>query len=175
MGRRIVLVVLLAGATAARAEDRFGTAGQIVPSGAISFNYAMGPDIGTIFISPGVLWFPVNGIAIGGAAFYGYFSRQQGAGFIQPATHQVGLQPELGVALPIGDAFALFPRVGVQFTWVFAQNFGAQRFTALQAVAPVLFFPVPHFFLGFGPYLRVDPDRPSQGQFGLSSEIGGYF
>src|SRR4051812_25161194 len=118
MRHRIALLALLAGGAAARGEDRFGTAGQIVPSGVISLNYFAGPDFANIFVSPGVLWFPVNGIAIGGAASYGYVSSQQGAGFIQPATHQVGLQPQLGVAIPLGDKMALFPRVGVQVTLV---------------------------------------------------------
>lgn len=108
MAHRLALLVLLAGAAAARGEDRFGTAGQIGPSGAMSFNYAAGPDAGSIFVSPGLLWFPVNGIALGGEVSYGYVSSQQFAGFFQPATHQVALQPELGVAIPIGDAFALF-------------------------------------------------------------------
>lgn len=175
MAHRVVAVVLLAGAAAARGEDRFGRAGQIVPSGAISFNYAAGPEVGSIFVSPGVLWFPVNGIAIGGAASYGYVSSQQSVNVLQPASHQVGLEPEVGVAIPMGDSFALFPRVGIAVTWLFPQGFGTQRFTTLQAVAPVLFIPVPHFFLGFGPYLRMDPSRPSASQFGLASEIGGYF
>jgi len=45
------------------------------------------------------------------------------------------------------------------------------------AVAPVLFFPAPHFFLGFGPNFQVDLKRTGNTLtlLGLTSEIGGYF
>jgi hypothetical protein len=93
------------------------------------------------------------------------------------STNAFGIGPVLGVAIPLADRLALFPRVGIDFAWVWPAVGASANSITLVTVAPVLFFPAPHFFLGFGPDFRVDLHSTGARQtlLGLSSEIGGYF
>ncbi|MGZ6125428.1 MAG: hypothetical protein ACXWLR_10745 [Myxococcales bacterium] len=175
-----ILAPLVLVASAVRAESHFGDAGTLVPSGSISYRHFSGAGASTdsFLVGPELLWFPVTWLAIGGGLTYGYFSGQQISPFVfQPATHSLGIQPTLGVALPLGDSAALFPRVSLQLGWQFPENFSSTHFVSVVAFAPVLLLPVPHFFLGLGPVFTTDLSAPGAKAttFGLASEVGGYF
>jgi hypothetical protein len=170
--RTFLAALLVAGA--ALAEERFGVKGQFVPSGSISYTHASvgGTSAYQFTLAPGLLWFPINAVALGGSVSYQHVS-----GLFGGSTNSFAIGPLLGVALPLADRVALFPRVGIDFSWLWPAVGASGNAITLVAVAPVLFFPAPHFFLGFGPNFQVDIHRTGATQtlLGLSSEIGGYF
>ena len=170
--RTFLAALLVAGA--ALAEERFGVKGQFVPSGSISYTHASvgGTSAYQFTLAPGLLWFPTNAVALGASVNY-----QHVTGLLGGATNSFAIGPVLGVALPLADRVALFPRVEMDFSWLWPALGASGNAITLVTVAPVLFFPAPHFFLGFGPKFQVDIHRSgaSQTLLGLTSEIGGYF
>jgi hypothetical protein len=170
--RTLLAALLVAGA--ALADERFGVKGQFVPSGSISYMHASVGNASSyeFTLAPGLLWFPTNAVAIGGSVSYQHFS-----GLFGGSTNSFALGPILGVAVPLADRIALFPRVGIDFSWLWPPVGASQNAITLVAVAPLLFFPAPHFFLGFGPNFQVDLKRTGNTLtlLGLTSEIGGYF
>ena len=82
-----------------------------------------------------------------------------------------------------GLGFSVRPRPAPSFAVDFGLDFltfwngGSSTSMAIRVFAPVLFFPVPHFFIGFGPQFEVIAGGNSAGQWltGALSEIGGYF
>jgi hypothetical protein len=170
--RTILAALLVAGA--AVAEERFSVKGQFVPSGSISYTHVSVANTSAyeITLAPGLLWFPFNAVAVGGSVSYQHVS-----GLFGGSTNSFALGPLLGVAFPLADRVALFPRVGIDFSWLWPPVGASQNAITLVAVAPVLFFPAPHFFLGFGPNFQVDLKRTGATEtlLGLTSEIGGYF
>jgi len=169
--RTILIALLVAGA--AVADERFGVKGQLVPSGSVSYTHSSvaGGSAYQFTVAPGLLWFPTNAIAVGGSVNYQHVS-----GVFGGSSNAFAFGPVLGVAIPLADRLALFPRVGIDFAWLWFPA-GSGNSITLVTVAPVLFFPAPHFFLGFGPNFQVDIHSSGAGQtlLGLSSEIGGYF
>jgi hypothetical protein len=181
MVQRILVAALLATA-AVHAEDRFGQRGQVVPFGNVSYFHVSFANVsGDIFdLAPGALWFFTEAIAVGGAAHFSYAT-----GFGGGSSHTEGIEPQIGIAVPLGERAAFFPRVGFAFNW-FSQQTGPAGLAVgpsgllltMRAFAPVLYFPVPHFFLGFGPQFNVDlasDNAAKQTVYGVTTEIGGYF
>jgi hypothetical protein len=172
MAHRAVVVLFLLG-LAARAETNFGARGQVVPFGAFSYTHASagGGSADLLSFAPGVFWFPTNSVAIGGSVQYSYGS---GGGF---TVHDLGFEPTVGFGVPLGDRFALFPRVGMAFTWQFPSPGNSTDRIFIDGFAPVLFIPASHFYIGFGPALTVDVANSlaKQTNVGFTTEIGGYF
>lgn len=185
MARRL-LVLVLSFAASALADDRFGSRGQIVPFGGISVSHISfnGGSQSFVALSPGVLWFAVDGIAFGGQAAFSYASGDTAAldnGVpitVATRTWALSLSPEVAGVVHLSDRVALFPQVSVDFAGVWSSGVvGHTR--NLQAFAPVVFIPVPHLFLGFGPFVTwaFSGDSANSGTtiFGLQSQIGGWF
>ena len=170
--RTILASLLVAGA--ALAEERFGVKGQFVPSGSISYTHLSVGNTSSyqVNLSPELLWFPTDAVAVGGLVSYQHVS-----GLFGGSINSFAFGPLLGVAVPLADRVALFPRVGIDFSWLWPPIAASQNAITLVAVAPVLFFPAAHFFLGFGPNFQVDLQRTggTRTLLGLTSEIGGYF
>jgi hypothetical protein len=183
MARRAIVVLLLTGA-AVHAEDEFGRRGQVVPFGSISFQHGggNGVDFNSVGLFPGALWFAADNVAIGGSIGYG-----QSWGTQVPETHVFTVEPQLGFSIPLGDRAALFPQIGVDYVhqWQSGMTLpggvvfvgGSSNLLTVRAFAPVLFVPVPHFFVGFGPQFSVVAAGTPSGQWllGTTTEIGGYF
>jgi len=152
MARRIVVAALLL-AAAAHAEEEFGHRGQVVPFGFFSYSHVSANDqsIEIVSIAPGVLWFFTDSIAIGGSPRYAFTSAALGGS----SAHLLGLEPIVAVAVPLAAQVALFPRFGMEFSWIWSGGTTSNSIT-LDGFAPVVFFPVPHLYLGVGPQLRTD-------------------
>jgi hypothetical protein len=174
MVQRILVAGLLA-AAAVHAEDRFGQRGQVVPFGSLSYNHvSVGNTSGDILdLAPGALWFFTEAVAVGASARFAWFSGPLGV-----SSHLVGIEPQLGSGIPLGDRASFFPRVGFGFNWISPQGGPSGYVLTMRAFAPVLYFPVPHFYLGFGPRFDVDVASDTfakQTAYGVATEIGGYF
>jgi hypothetical protein len=173
MIHRMVLAALLV-AGGALGEERFGARGQVVPMGSISYTHvsAGATDANIVNLAPGVLWFPTTAVALGASVRYQHLS-----GFFGGSTNGLGLEPMLGIALPLADQAALFPRVSMNFSWFWPGAGPSGNAITARGFVPVLFFPAPHFFIGFGPEFSVDLNNSfgKQTAYGVTTEIGGYF
>jgi hypothetical protein len=182
MAHRLLAALLLTTA-AASAEQSFGARGQVVPFGGLSFRHTSqnGVDTNSVSLEPGALWFVANSVAIGASALYGYTKGVPLGGQTAPLTrgfHSVGVAPIIGVALPLADRLALFPRFSIRFLWEFPDGPGGSLdLITMRGFAPVVFTPASHFYFGFGPEFSADLSSSAgkETAFGLATEIGGYF
>ncbi|TMA15262.1 MAG: hypothetical protein E6J86_06510 [Deltaproteobacteria bacterium] len=176
MAHRAFVMLLLLGA-AARAETNFGSRGQVVPFGTVSYAHASvsgGGSSDLLTFAPGAFWFPTNSLAIGGSVLYQYQHNSAFGGF---GVHSVGFEPAVGFGIPLAERIAFFPRMGMAFSWQFPSPGNSTHRIFIDGYAPVLFIPVPHFYIGLGPALAVDvaSSFAKQTQVGFTTEIGGYF
>jgi hypothetical protein len=171
MAHRSLIAALLI-AFSVQAEGRFGGRGQVVPLGSISFQHlgGNGLDANVLNLLPGALWFAADNVAIGGSVGYAH---AWGNGI--SGGHILIVNPQVAIAIPMGDRAALFPRIGPQTTTVW--NGGSSTFFSIRGFAPVLLLPASHFYIGFGPQFEVIAAGTPSGQWllGMMSEIGGYF
>ena len=179
------IAALLTVASAVHAEDRFGHRGQIVPFGSLSFRHTSlgNSDTNSVWIGPGVLWFPADSIAIGISPLYAYTKGIPFAGqtaVLPQGIHSIGFEPILGVAIPAGDRVTIFPRFSIRFLWNLPENGGTSLdLITMRGFVPLVFSPVSHFYIGFGPEfstdISVNNNFAKETGFGLASEIGGWF
>ena len=107
---------------------------------------------------------------------------------LHSAWNRVAVIPRVGYALPLGPHFDLWPELGVRAGESWGSQSGSQASkhsstdVALLVTAPVLWHPVPHFFVGVGPAFSYDfyadesqSLRPAYSSLGLTSLIGWYF
>ena len=137
----------------------------------------------SVSIGPGVLYFPTDSIALGISVLYAYMEGfpifGQTVSF-SPGIHSVGIEPILGAAIPLAERVSVFPRFSVRFLKNIPDN-GASSLDliTMRGFAPLLFTPVPHFYIGFGPEFSTDVATSSvttkETGFGVATEIGGYF
>jgi hypothetical protein len=182
---RLVLAAAVLTSAAAHAEERFGLHGQVVPFGSVSFQHVSlgNTDSSSVWVGPGLLWFPADSVAVGLSALYAYTKGVPVAG--QTATlavgiHSIGVEPIVGVAIPVADRLSIFPRFSVRFLWNLPDNGGQSLdLITLRGFAPLIFSPASHFYFGFGPEFSTDvsvnDNFAKQTAWGLASEIGGWF
>jgi hypothetical protein len=173
MTQRVLVALLLVGASA-KAQSAFGSKGQIVPFGSVSYAHSSSGNTSSDFllIQPGVVYFPTTALAVGLQPIYGFSSGAAGGSF-----HVLGFEPVVGFGVPLADHVAFFPRMGIGFAWVLPSGGGSSHQITMLGNAPLLYIPAPHVYIGFGPTVAVDLDRSggTGTTFGLASEIGGYF
>ena len=141
-----------------------------------STRYSAGPGKdASVSVSPGLDWFVVRGFSIGAdlTLAYAYSSRQSAGAVSETTTTTFGGGPRFGFNVPLGASFSFYPRVtvGLQSSKVERKTsdtretigptisvFGQPTETSATVTnayvvlfTPVLFHPVPHFFVGAGP------------------------
>jgi hypothetical protein len=190
----MTIAAALALATAARADVRFGDKGVLTPYGNIEFSYnSISPPSGdstnytTFALQPGLLYFVADGIAIGGRVVLSYSS---GVGSSSGSIAAYGIAPTLGFNQWFGDKASFFPQLAIALTGGSLDsgngNSASTLLVSFVVAAPVLYHPVPHFFLGLGPSFNLDlvskvsangnsADSNKTFSIGLASAIGGYF
>jgi hypothetical protein len=143
-------------------SGRFGLVGQIAVSSdaglSISNTSVGGVDGSTtnIILRPAVDWFIAESISLGGFAGVEYDSAPGGS------TSVVSIGPRVGYNVPLTSRLSVWPKVGVSASYTSVDfDDGAEDDeddTSLQVnlFAPLMFHPVQHFFLGFGPALDAD-------------------
>lgn len=119
----------------------------------------------TLTLRPAVDYFVANEFSIGGFVGLDYTSAH-GA-----HTTEFSIGPRVGYNLAFSDRFSFWPKIGFSYSTTSASaplnvaglppGTDISRSTsgsslALNIFAPVMFHPVQHFFLGFGPALDTD-------------------
>jgi hypothetical protein len=163
----------------------FGEHGQIAISGDMKFNLlhesrSMNGGTSTSFeLQPALDYFVSTNVSVGGLVGIAHDS----AGNESSTTISIG--PRVGYNINIGSAASLWIRLSLSYEH---QSFSTGPVDSsgyaipLALFAPFLWHPVPHFFLGAGPFLTTDlvakfEDRnfPKRTDIGLASTLGGYF
>ena len=95
--------------------------------------------------------------------------------------------PRIGYNFPLGSKASIWPRFAAGYYYTsYSAGAGYPSTTGytftFRAFVPVLFHPVPHFFIGGGPMFSTDlvsqyedVDSTTFSQFGVQTTIGGYF
>jgi opacity protein-like surface antigen len=111
------------------------------------------------FIMPAVTVGAVVGFGINGDSDKGFLVGGR-AGFNFNFTENVGI----------------WGRAGFSFNHVSAGSGGGSfNDTYLSLGAPVLYHPIPHFFVGIGPYYNLNLSGPGEHNYGFTTSIGGWF
>ena len=170
----------------------FGNAGQLVISddlraGLLYTSFSEGDASETDFqLQPAVDYFVIANLSVGGQLSIRYNTEDAGSGDSIDTT-LVGVVPRVGYNIPLGSSASIWPRVALGYvhasisTGVPAVSVSGYSIV-LEAFAPFLFHPVPHFFIGGGPIVSTelvskveDMEVAKTTNLGLVSTIGGYF
>ena len=174
------------------ADITFGAPSQLVISDDMQvaiLRYTFSDEDSTatdVQFQPAVDYFVAPNLSIGGQLSIRYTTQDDGAGGSLNQT-LVGILPRVGYNIALGPTVSLWPRLALGY--VHASIDGGAGTTSisgytvtLEAFVPVLFHPVPHFFVGGGPILTTDLASKLEDvnvskttTFGLLSTIGGYF
>jgi len=110
-------------------------------------------------LRPAVDYFVANNVSVGGFLGLDYAS----AGGAHATTFAIG--PRVGYNLSFNERFSFWPKLGFSYSSSSASG-PSEQSAALTSVdgnhltlnlfAPVMFHPVQHFFIGFGPALDTD-------------------
>lgn len=114
----------------------------------------------TLQLRPAFDYFIIDNLSLGGFLGIEYTSDPVG----HSTTWAIG--PRLGYNIPVSPSFSIWPKLGFSFAST-SQSIDeapgqpegtsvSSTALALNVFAPVMFHPVEHFFLGFGPALDVD-------------------
>jgi hypothetical protein len=152
-----------------------GARGQVAISSDFDFSFLHSKNNGNdIILRPALDYFIAPQFSLGGEVLFRY----RGDGDPGSIT-DLGLGFRVGYNIPLAPMFSLYPRAGLRFTHVSVNGGGSADYLTFALVAPFLFHPVPHFFIGLGPMLEADLAGGSSGSrdvvVGLSTSIGGYF
>jgi hypothetical protein len=151
----LVAAVVLAG-SAARADERaarFGDRGTFVFGGNLGVGGEQGLDDGydtrvELEVDPALDVFVARRLSLGVGSVLAYsFARAS------PSSSLVAASPRLGVAVPLGGVFALWPRVSVDFAFETDAASVHHRIVSSTLFVPVDAFVLPHVAVGLGPAL----------------------
>jgi hypothetical protein len=179
-------------AAAPPTEVGLGTVGQLVVSDDMQIalmrqslsQAGQSRDITSIQLQPAVDYFVSPNLSIGGQVRILFASADNGGGTSNDVT-TLGLLPRIGYNVALSPAASIWPRVALGYVHTSTDNFGgtSSAYTvSLEVFVPLVFQPVPHFFLGGGPLVTTDliskldsNDGIKTTSIGLQSTIGGYF
>lgn len=143
----------------------FGAEGQIAISSDVGLSIehrtvsGEGGSTTTMQLRPGLDYFIIDNLTIGGFLGLDYVKVPTGD------TTSFALGPRLGYNIPFSPSFSVWPRIGFSFAHITQttevdptgdDDSISSTSLALNLFAPVMFHPVEHFFLGFGPAFDVD-------------------
>ena len=103
------------------------------------------------------------------------------------STTIVGVLPRMGYNIPLGSKASIWPRLAAGY--YFRSDSAGSGYPStsgytftFKAFVPVLWHPVPHFFIGGGPIFSTDlvsqydsVDSFTTSEFGVQTTVGGYF
>ena len=139
----------------------------------------------TVKLEPALDFFVAPNVSVGGQLRIVFDSFDPGAGASTDTTG-IGLLPRVGYVVAFSPTTYIWPRAGLGYVHVSTGQSGQMstgRYRVpLEVFVPVIFQPIPHFFIGGG--LRVSTDLVSKAEsmdyyktteIGLVSTLGGTF
>ena len=179
-------------APAPPAEVNFGGAGVIVISDDVQLavtqvsydSQGVSTKRTQVELRPALDYFVLPNLSVGGQLIFGYTSIDVGSS--NTNSKELGLLGRVGYTFAISPTTSIWPRIAFGYDQPSNQTSSAagsnQQSISLQVYAPIVFQPVPHFFIGGGPIVSTqviskvnDADAPKATIIGLQSTIGGYF
>jgi len=161
----------------------FGESGQLALSSDVALLIQhSSQDATTIQFAPAADFFVTRNFSVGGTIAIDYvaakdstttrFSIGPRVGYNVAFTDNLGVWPKLGFSYSHTNVSTDLP-VGDKETDLVASASGDH--ITLNLFAPVMFHPVPHFFVGFGPFLDVDlSGKNKTTTFGGRLTLGGW-
>ena len=143
-------------------------------------------DSTRIQLQPAIDYFVSPNLSIGGQVRIGRESRDNGSGSTNDVT-TLGLLPRIGYNVALSPTSSIWPRLALGYVHTSTDMYGGQitasgYIVSVEVFVPLIFQPVPHFFLGGGPLVSTDLVSKIEGvdavkttNIGLQSTIGGYF
>jgi hypothetical protein len=141
----------------------FGNVGQLALSSDVALLIQRSSqDVTTVQFAPAADYFVTKNLSIGGVILFDYTQAQT----VDVVRFSIG--PRIGYNLAFTDMVGLWPKIGVSYSHTDvsmdlpsvddvdrSRNAPGDHIT-LNLFAPLMFHPVPHFFVGFGPFLDAD-------------------
>jgi hypothetical protein len=161
---------------------RFGDPGQLVISSdanaSIFAQLAPGDNTYVLQLSPAVDVFVARHLSVGAGADFSY----QATTFSDSSADRYmwfGIAPRVGYDIPLSDHVSLWPKLGtdVGYSRILSgpvSGPAGHGYVSADLFIPVLFHPVPHFFVGFGPYADATLTNPGALTFGAKLTVGGW-
>jgi hypothetical protein len=153
----------------APAATTFGASGEWVVSvpsynAGTSLSFSKQASGGSrVLLQPALDYFLAGGISVGGLVGFGYSG----------GTTTINLGARAGFNQPLTERFSFWPTAGIIGSYQTGN--GSSNSTAqLVVLAPFLYHPVQHFFLGAGPFLSYLVKGGPDTQYGLDFVIGGW-
>jgi hypothetical protein len=160
----------------------FGNQGQVAIAGdfEIGFAHNTETEVSALAFRPALDYFIAPQLSVGGQLIFEYVNRDPSS------DSTIGIGPRVGYNIPVGAMFSFYPRLGFGITHVTESTTvgnittsSSDTFLSLSLYAPFLFHPVPHFFIGLGPFMEgniAGGEAPQRNlTIGLASTVGGYF
>lgn len=161
--------------------------GLLAAHGASSSNEP-GYSFSSIRLKPSAAVFVLPRFSVGLGLELGHSTISSEPAHQRNTQNELAVRPSIGYAIRLGERFDWWPEIGLRFSERWISVSGDQRWKGrtwgldVLAAAPVLWRPVPHFFVGVGPTWSRSfyadeslPLSPSYETFGVMSKIGGYF
>ena len=181
-------------AAASPTDNGLGTVGQFVISDDLQIaliresRSTPGQTIETtrVELQPAVDYFVAANLSIGGQLRISYTSVPNNSGTSNDTT-TIGLLPRIAYNVALSPTSSIWPRVALGYVHTSMDSYGGAvtssgYIVSLEIFVPLVFQPVPHFFLGGGPLVSTDlvskfedMDAAKTTNIGLMSTIGGYF
>lgn len=161
----------------------FGASGQMAVSSDVALLIQRSSqDTTTIQFAPAADYFVAENFSLGGVILLDYTQTNDSD------STRFGIGPRVGYNLAFTDMLGVWPKLGFSYSHtsastdvaagndvVLTRNASGDHFT-LNLFAPVMFHPVQHFFVGFGPFLDTDLSGDNKTTtFGGRLAIGGWF
>jgi hypothetical protein len=139
-----------------------------------------------IQLQPAIDYFVSPNVSIGGQVRIAFESKDNGGGTTNDVT-TLGLLPRIGYNVALSPTSSIWPRAALGYVHTSSDSYNGQvtasgYIVSLEVFVPLVFQPVPHFFLGGGPFVTTDlisklegTDSVKTTNIGLQSTIGGYF
>jgi hypothetical protein len=143
-------------------------------------------DVTQFQLQPALDYFVSPNLSIGGQVRIVHQSKDTGAGTSNTVT-TLGLLPRIGYNVALSPTSSIWPRLALGYVHTSTDSYGGQitssgYVVSVEVFVPLVFQPVPHFFLGGGPLVTTDVISKIEGvdavkttNIGLQSTIGGYF
>jgi len=145
-------------------------------------------------VAPAADYFVIDNLSLGLELLFGYASFSPGTGTTggvggtsPPSTNvtEYGFAPRVGYNIPLGNSVSIWPKVFFEHAGysVGGAGKGYGNIQLLGAYVPILYHPVPHFYVGLGPNILTELGASSDGtsatskitSYGIFGSAGGWF